>query len=39
MAKATHKLSGDGGYLTMLELENHISANNHAAISEDDEPI
>jgi len=36
VAKATHKLDGNGGYLTSLELENRAAAGDHAAIDDGD---
>jgi phage protein D len=37
VAKATHKLDGNGGYLTSLELENKAAASDHAAIEDGDD--
>jgi uncharacterized protein len=34
VAKATHKLDGNGGYLTSLELENQAKASDHAAVDD-----
>lgn len=34
VAKATHKLNGNGGYLTTLELENKAIAGDHIALAE-----
>jgi phage protein D len=34
VAKATHKLDGNGGYLTSLELENKAAASSHAAVDD-----
>jgi phage protein D len=36
VAKATHKLDGNGGYLTTIELQNRSAASNCIAASEDD---
>ena len=36
VSKATHKLDGNGGYLTSLDLENKSSASDHAALDEND---
>jgi len=37
VAKVTHKLDGNGGYLTSLELENRAGASGHIATNEDDD--
>jgi len=37
LAKATHTLSGDGGYVTHIELENKATAADHPAQDEGDE--
>jgi uncharacterized protein len=37
VAKATHTLDGQGGYLTSLELENKVAASAHTAVNEDDD--
>lgn len=34
VAKATHKLDGNGGYLTSLDLENQATASDHAAVDD-----
>ncbi len=34
VAKATHKLDGNGGYLTSLELENKATTSDHAAVDD-----
>lgn len=34
VSKATHKLDGNGGYLTLLELENRATAGDHTAIED-----
>jgi phage protein D len=36
VSKATHKLDGNGGYLTSLELENRTAASDHSAEAEGD---
>lgn len=36
VAKTTHKLESNGGYLTSLELENRATASNHTAIDDVD---
>jgi phage protein D len=36
VARATHKLDGNGGYLTALELENRACASDHAAVDDGD---
>lgn len=38
VAKATHKLDSNEGYLTSLELENKSTASDHAALYEEDLP-
>lgn len=35
VTKATHKLDGQGGYLTSLELENKATTNDHAAVDDE----
>ncbi|WP_158545025.1 hypothetical protein [Dyella monticola] len=35
VAKVTHKVDGNGGYLTSLELENKAAAADHAAVDDD----
>lgn len=37
LAKVTHKLDGNGGYLTSLELENKAAASDHAAMDDGDD--
>ena len=37
VSKATHKLDGNGGYLTSLELENKSVAADHAAVDDGDD--
>jgi phage protein D len=37
VSKATHKLDGNGGYLTSLELENKAAAGDHAAMNDGDD--
>jgi phage protein D len=37
VAKATHKLDGNGGYLTSLDLENKSAASDHTALDEEDD--
>lgn len=34
VSKATHKLDGNGGYLTSLDLENQATASDHAAVDD-----
>ena len=36
LSKATHKLDGNGGYLTSLELENKAAASDHVAVDDGD---
>ena len=37
VSKVTHKLDGNGGYLTSLELENKAAASDHAAVDDGDD--
>lgn len=37
VAKAKHKLDGNGGYLTSLDLENKSAASDHTALDEEDD--
>lgn len=37
VSRVTHKLDGNGGYLTSLELENNAAASDHAAVDDGDD--
>jgi phage protein D len=39
VSKATHKLDGQGGYVTSIELENKAAASDHAAVDDGDDSL